>query len=168
MYINMMVDYYSQQLEAINYEALWIGNNVMEKIGGLSEKTAFIQPIPEIHSVAELIAHMTSLQIEVANKIRERHSIQQKYQPNYWRSNEELKTIGWKQLKEEYETSIVHLSLYIWDKPDSFLKETYTEDNHKTDYPFGYALEGVIHHILYHLGQIGITIKLLIAKELHV
>lgn len=162
------MQYYSQQLEAVNYKSLWIGVNMMEKINGISEKTAFIRPIPKIHSVAEIIGHLTALQIDIANKIRSLHGISLKYRPEDWRSNEELKTIGWKQLKEDYENSIVHLSVYIRDKPDSFLEETYTEDDHKTNYPFEFALEGVIHHILYHLGQIGITIKLLIAKELHV
>lgn len=30
-----------------------------------------------------------------------------------------------------------------------------------TDYNFHYLIEGIIHHDLYHLGQIGVTIKLL-------
>ncbi|WP_299212890.1 DinB family protein [uncultured Dokdonia sp.] len=166
--MNTTIQIYAQQLEAINYKSLWLGANLMEKIDGISNHTAFIRPIPEIYSVAEIIGHLTALNIDVINKIKEHLLIQQVYQPDHWRSNEELKTIGWKQLKEDYEKSILSLIILLKDKDDSFLEKTYTEDNHKSRYPFEFALEGVIHHILYHLGQIGIIIKLLIRKELHV
>ncbi|WP_299212649.1 DinB family protein [uncultured Dokdonia sp.] len=164
----MTIQYYAQQLEAINYKALWVGQNMMEKIEGISKHTAFIRPIPELHSVAEMIGHLIALQIDVINKLRIHFNLQLRYQPDYWRSNEELKTIGWKQLKEDYEKSILSILVLIGDKDDSLLEKTYTEENHKSVYPFEFALEGVIHHTMYHLGQIGITIKLLIKKELHV
>ncbi|WP_299213750.1 DinB family protein [uncultured Dokdonia sp.] len=164
----MTIQYYAQQLEAINYKALWVGQNVMEKIDGISDHTAFIRPIPELHSVAEIIGHLIALQIEVINKLRVHFNLQQRYQPLHWRSNEELKTIGWKQLKEDYEKSILSIIVLIGDKDDSLLEKTYREENYKSIYPFEFALEGVIHHAIYHLGQISITIKLLIKKELHV
>ena len=164
----MTIQYYAQQLEAINYKALWVGQNVMEKIDGISPYTAFIRPIPELHSVAEIIGHLVALNIDIINKFKTHFNLQQVYQPEHWRSNEELKTIGWKQLKEDYEKSILSIIVLIGDKDDSLLEKTYTEENHKSVYPFEFALEGVIHHAMYHLGQIGIIIKLLINKELHI
>ncbi|GGG36216.1 hypothetical protein GCM10011344_41370 [Dokdonia pacifica] len=164
----MTIQYYAQQLEAVNYKALWVGQNMMEKIEGISEYTAFTRPILELHSVAEIIGHMTASNIDIINKLKIHFKSQQVYQPEYWRSNEELKTIGWKQLKEDYEKSILSIIVLIGDKDDSLLEKTYREDNHKSVYPFEFAIEGVIHHTMYHLGQLGITIKLLIRKELHV
>ncbi|MFT5890629.1 MAG: hypothetical protein ACI9Y7_000722 [Dokdonia sp.] len=149
----MTIEYYAQQLEAIHYKSLWVGQNVMEKIDVISNHTAFVRPIPEIHSVAEIIGHLIALQIDVINKLKEHFNLQQAYQPDHWRSNEELKTIGWKQLREDYKQSILTLVVLIGNKDDSLLEKTYREDNHKSSYPFEYALEGVIHHILYHLGQ---------------
>lgn len=160
--------YLSEQLEIVNYKPLWIGANVIGKIEGITDKTAFIRPMPEIHSVAEIIGHLTALNISIANKVRTKYNIQQSYQPNDWRAISELKTIGWQQLWEGYEKSVLSLSVLIRDKDDSFLQETYMEDDHRQLYSFQYALEGIIHHTLYHLGQIGITIKLLIKKELHI
>lgn len=166
--MNITTQYYAQQLEAINYKPLWLGTNVMEKIDGISEHTAFVRPIPALHSVAEIIGHLIALQVDVINKLNDYFNKPQIHQPDHWRSNEELRTIGWKRLKEDYEKSILTLTILIGGKNDSFLGKTYTEDNHRSNYPFEFAIEGVIHHILYHLGQIGITIKLLIRKELHV
>ncbi|WP_299213242.1 DinB family protein [uncultured Dokdonia sp.] len=166
--MNTTIQYYSQQLEAINHKSLWIGQNVIEKIDGISEKIAFIRPIPELHSVAELIGHLTALHIDLINKIRIKHGLQEIYRPNDWRSNNELQIMGWEQIKKDYEKIILSLSVFIRDKPDSFLEETYMEKDYKSSNPFEYILEGAIHHTLYHLGQIGITIKLLITKELHV
>ena len=166
--MNTTLQSYAEHLDAINYKSLWLGQNVMQKIEGISDHTAFIRPIRALHSVGEIIGHLIALNLDVINKIKTHFNLPQIYQPEHWRSNEELKTIGWTQLKKDYERSILSLIVLIGDKDDSFLEKTYTEDNHKTNYPFEFALEGVIHHILYHLGQIGITIKLLIAKELHV
>lgn len=162
--MNMTIQYYSQQLEAINYKSLWLGQNVMEKIDGISDHTAFIRPLPGLHSVAEIIGHLIALNIDVINKMKYHFDLQQVYQPEHWRSNKELETVGWKQLKDDYEKSILSILVLIGNKDDSFLEKTYIEDNSRSKYPFEFALEGVIHHTLYHLGQIGIIIKLLIRK----
>lgn len=166
--MNTTLQSYAQQLDAINYKSLWLGQNMMQKIDGISEHTVFIRPISDLHSIGEIIGHLIALNIDVINKIKIHLNLQLIHQPEYWRSNKELKTIGWKQLKEDYEKSILSLIVLIGNKDDSFLEENYMEGDHNSNNPFEYLLEGVIHHILYHLGQIGITIKLLIAKELHV
>lgn len=47
----------------------------------------------------------------------------------------------------------------IENEPDDFLEREYVDG-----YKFKYLLEGLIHHDLYHLGQIGIVIKFLYTK----
>ncbi len=162
--MNTILQSYAQELEAINYKSLWLGTNMMQMIEGISDYTAFTRPIPQLHSVAEIIGHLIALNIDVINKIKTHFNLQQIYQPKHWRSNKELKTIGWEQLKEDYKNSILSLIVLFGDKNDVFLKKKYIEDNYKSTNSFEYAIEGVIHHILYHLGQIGIIIKLLIKK----
>jgi hypothetical protein len=73
--MNTILQSYAQQLEAINYKPLWVGQNVMEKIDGILNHTAFVRPIPEIHSVAEIIGHLIALQIDVINKIKEHFNL---------------------------------------------------------------------------------------------
>jgi hypothetical protein len=83
----MTIQYYSQQLEAIHYKSLWVGQNVMNKIEGIAGHAAFIRPIPTLHSVAEIIGHLIALLIDVINKLKKHFSLQQIYQPDHWQSN---------------------------------------------------------------------------------
>lgn len=166
--MSVITEYLSKQLEDINYEEIWLGSNLMDKIEAITEQTAFIRPIPDIHSVAEIIGHLTAWNIEIANSIRKLQDKQMVYKPESWRSNNELKTLGWERIKKTYQSSILAISILIRDKDDAFLEQTYFDNDHKKEYPYRFVLEGLIHHIPYHLGQIGITIKLLIKKELHV
>lgn len=162
-----LMHYLSRQLEEINYGDIWLGSSLKEKIEAITDQTAFIRPIPDIHSVAEIIAHLTTWNIEIANAIRQESGKQIVFKPDSWRSNQELQTLGWERIKDTYKSSILAISVLIRDKDDAFLEETYFDNDHKKEYPYSFVLEGLIHHIPYHLGQIGITIKLLLKKELH-
>ena len=74
-----------------------------------------------------------------------------------WKDNIELIKIGWANLKKMlYESQTELISLFD-RQDDSYLQNAFLD----TDYNFHYLIEGIIHHDLYHLGQIGITIKLL-------
>ena len=47
------------------------------------------------------------------------------------------------------------------DKTDAYLEE----NDYVPSYSYKYLVEGLIHHDIYHLGQIGITLKLLNQKQ---
>lgn len=70
---------------------------------------------------------------------------------------EELRTIGWTRLTSGLEESKLQLINALTHQNDDFLQTPFLD----TGYNFLYLMEGIIHHDVYHLGQIGITIKLL-------
>jgi len=76
--------------------------------------------------------------------------------PENWRTNDQLEAIGWLNLQKEFYQSIYTLIEMLSDKDDTFL-----ENKYRDGYSFKYLIEGLIHHDLYHLGQLGITIKFL-------
>ena len=55
---------------------------------------------------------------------------------------------------------MVRLINAMQNKNDTYLETKFAE----TDYNFHYLIEGILQNNLYHLGQIGITIKLLNLK----
>lgn len=91
---NKLIKNIVAQFQDIQEQELWLDENFKKKINNLPAGMAFIRPLPELHSVAELVHH-----------------------------------------------------ILIWRK-ESILK-----------------LKGLIHHDLYHLGQIGIVIKFLNLKN---
>jgi hypothetical protein len=76
--------------------------------------------------------------------------------PLNWRNNNELEKIGWEKLKFDLYNSQDQLIGLIENKADSYLENEYI-----AGHSYKHLIEGLIHHDIYHLGQIGITIKLL-------
>jgi len=74
-----------------------------------------------------------------------------------WKDNAMLKQVGWENLQNRFYESTVTMIKAIENEDDSFLETIFAD----TDYNFHYLVEGIIQHDLYHLGQIGVTIKLL-------
>jgi hypothetical protein len=77
-----------------------------------------------------------------------------------WKDNIVLSEMGWTNLKSLFYESTITLINTLEDQDDTYLETRFLD----TDYNFHYLIEGIIQHDLYHLGQIGITIKLLNSK----
>lgn len=126
---NKLIKNFVQQLKDIQDEENWLDENFKNKIDKISEEQAFTRPIPEIHSVAELVSHIL-----------------------VWRKESIRKLKGMKK------------NLTI-DSPENWQTNDYLDNEYLDGYSFKYLIEGLVHHDLYHLGQIGVTIKLLNTKK---
>ncbi|CAN5366410.1 hypothetical protein BH09BAC3_BH09BAC3_33430 [soil metagenome] len=145
-----------RQLNEIQDGSLWFDQSFKDKFGNLSEEDAFVRPVPHIHSVAEHVSHMLEWRKEC---IRRCHGLKTELMnsPDDWKDDTDLKKIGWTDLKNALYESRSELIDLIVNQDDTYLQTKFLD----TDYNFHYLIEGIIHHDLYHLGQIGITIKLL-------
>jgi uncharacterized damage-inducible protein DinB len=150
-----------QQLKDVLDGDLWIDENFKKKIDKLSATEAFTRPLPNIFSVAELISHIFVWRKQIMKRLNRLHSGRASEIPDYWKGNDELKKIGWIKLKNNFYESQYELIRLIENKDDKYLKKKYSNSR----YTFKYLIDGMIHHDLYHLGQIGITIKLLNKKK---
>lgn len=144
------------QLLDIQEKENWLDENFKRKLGSVEAEKAFERPLPELHSVAELISHVLVWRIESIRKLKGLDANLTVDSPENWRTNDQLKAIGWLNLQKEFYQSIYTLIEMLSDKEDTFL-----ENKYRDGYSFKYLIEGLIHHDLYHLGQLGITIKFL-------
>lgn len=150
-----------RQLNVLQEGSLWFDQSFKNKFDHLSEAEALIVPLPQLHSVAQHVAHMLAWRKECINRYKgNRFDLMNT--PDDWPDMEELKKIGWSNLKHALYQSREELIDLIKDKDDGYLLTRFQD----TDYNFHYLMEGIIQHDLYHLGQIGITIKLLSKKQL--
>ncbi|QNL51262.1 DinB family protein [Olivibacter sp. SDN3] len=154
---NPLIKNLVKQLQEVQDGDLWIDENFSKKIDHLEEDEALMRPIPEMHSVAEIISHLLEWRKSTIIKLNGGASTLTEKSPENWKSNDELKKIGWKQLKKDFYASQYNLIRLIEVKDDQFLAQKYLD----TSYTYQYFLDGMIHHDCYHLGQIGIAIKLL-------
>lgn len=149
------------QLRDVQNGITWYDDNIEKKINSIPPTQAFIRPLPEIHSVAEIVSHMLVWRKDTIAKLKGQDSDLGIDSPENWKNNDQLQMIGWDNLKKELSDSQEELVNYLSDKDDPYLMDTM----YKGGFSLKYLVEGLLHHDLYHLGQIGITIKLLNCRK---
>ncbi len=151
-----------RQLRELYLGGSWQGEFFIDKLEYFDEGSAFLQPEEGIHSAAEIVWHCIYWRNVVINAIlgdynyRERTMEELNFLPHA-----SLVAKGWIVLKSEFEKSEQRLIELLYKKTDSFLQEEYTRGK-----SFGYLLEGIVQHDIYHLGQLGLIIALLKKKNL--
>jgi len=159
--MNHLIENIIQQLLEIQNGKLWMGSNYTRQLSKIDEQNAFIRPIENLHSVAEIISHLTLWRKETILKIKIGKGSKTDDCEENWLNNEKLKIKGWEKIKLEYDNSLTELIALLKEKDDTFLRELYYDTDFKGDYPYSFVLHGILHHDIYHLGQIGIIIKYL-------
>lgn len=142
-----------------------MGQNYEQKLKGITQENAFERPLENLHSVAEIISHLTTWRKETLIKLYTgKGTITDEAEEN-WIGNEELVKTGWSVLLDEYKNSLKEIVDFLETKEDDFLKEKYYDTDFKGNYEYRFLLNGMLHHDVYHLGQLGIIIKLLKGSE---
>ena len=156
-----VIDYIIQQLLEVKNGKLWMGDNFERKINSITEQEAFTKPSPTMHSVAELIAHLTAWSNDTILKIRNGSGELMDSNEQNWPDNNNLKKLGWNTIIQNYQKSLSQVIDLLKSKDDSFLKEKYFDQDFNDEFDFSFAIDGILHHTIYHLGQMGIVIKLI-------
>ncbi|NAY90444.1 DinB family protein [Muricauda sp. JGD-17] len=152
------------QLEDIQYGKPWIGSTFLNRLKQVDENEYFERPIKDLHSVAEIISHLTLWRSEAILKIRTGEGSCTDDCEENWLTNDKLKVVGWKKIKSSYDKTLSDLIELLHSKNDDFLAEQYYDTDFKGLYTYNWLLNGMIQHDAYHLGQIGIVIKYLNMK----
>lgn len=159
--MQVLTSYIVQQLLDSQSGKTWIGSNFDRKLANINDHNAFIRPTPELHSVAEIMSHLTTWQKETTAKIKTGSGTLTDDSKENWYNNVHLKEKTWPTILADYKTSLSTLVDILKTKEDSFLKEEYYDPDFKSNYPFSFVIDGMLNHNIYHLGQLGIIVKFL-------
>lgn len=159
--MNILINHLLQQLQDIQKGKLWMGASYERKLNSIDESLVFVRPLPDLHSIAEILSHITFWREEALIKIKTGKGTKTDDCEENWLSLEKLKAKGWSAIKDEYDKSLVALIALLKEKDDSFLDELYYDTDFKGEYAYSFLINGMLHHDIYHLGQLGIIIKYL-------
>ena len=154
---NRRIKQYVRQLDQLYNGGSWQGESISAKLNSLSEAEAFQQPLPGVHSVAEIVWHciywrtVALKRMEGDNLYREQTMEALNFLPLT-----ELQEKGWKDLIAELSQSQSDILRELDTKRDAFLDGEY-----QPGYSFDHLVEGIVQHDLYHLGQIGLVISMI-------
>jgi hypothetical protein len=156
---NNLVQRIKTLLNAGFHGGAWHGPSVLESVKNITAKEASFKS-PTIHTAAELIYHITSWRIFALKRLQGDYEYQ---------IDTDKKDFGVapKIDKFELETLLMELSL----SHDELIKELDTKDNHflneiveGSEYDYYTLIHGIIHHDIYHTGQIILLKKLCAAS----
>lgn len=147
---NPRISHYVAQFSAVYDGQPWYGDSICQILESMTPTNAFWKPTEDAHSIAQITSHMIywrqalikRLDGDIANKPS------MKSEDN-WKSNEQLKRMGWKGLKKSLEESQSHLLSLLTKQKDSILKSKYSDTATFQD-----LITGILQHDLYHTGQI--------------
>ena len=162
--MNVLINNLIFQMEQIQKGKNWVGVNFETIINPLSETDFFYQP-RRMHSAAEIISHLTIWREEAILKIETGQGSISDDDPSNWKTNDELKSLGKDRILLAYNTSLKELLQLLKDKSDDFLEDIYYDTDFKDYYSYGFLINGMLHHDLYHLGQLGLVIKILNSNQ---
>ena len=135
----------------------WHGPAVKESLEGLSEAHAFNR-LPNTHSIIELVAHMAAWKRYVTKKLMGDVGYQVTDELNFPQPD------SWEKALRELEESQHELLAAI----ETLAPASLMEKVPWTQEPFSYytIIHGIIHHDLYHIGQINLIKKATVAQPL--
>jgi len=158
---NAKIKIYADQLRQ-NYEGgSWQGETFIAKLQDIDAETAFLQPYPGIHSVAEIVWHCCYWRNVLINALDGDYAYRERtLQELNFLSLEAVRQKGWNTLLSELE----HTQTVILEKLGSFRDRDLLRE-YKPGHTFDYLVTGIIQHDIYHLGQIGLVKKIVKSEK---
>jgi uncharacterized damage-inducible protein DinB len=129
----------------------WHGPSVKETLDKVSTDHAHDRLTPNTHSIIELVAHMTSWRTFVTKRLQGDADFQVSEEMNF------PKETTWSKVLDDLEQSQEALLTAVNEFPVDKLGELVPHAEFK--YTYYTLLHGIIHHDLYHTGQIALIVK---------
>jgi uncharacterized damage-inducible protein DinB len=145
----------SQLLQATFNGEPWHGSSVMHTLAGITATQAAARPLTHIHSIWELVLHMTAWRTFAREKLRGNAAYDITGTEQDWPPVVRTDAQAWQQALLNLEQSQQHL-LDVLNQCGDELLDKQVPGRKYTCYVL---LQGIIHHDLYHAGQIALLKK---------
>lgn len=143
-----------EELRAVYDGVAWHADSVTEILDGISAEHAVQRPIPDAHTVWEIVLHITGWNDVWAERL-DGSNVLEPPAGDFPASGED--DASWSRTLEDLERS--HLNLI--EKIGNVRDEDVPREFMNKGYPLGFFLDGIVRHMVYHSGQIGLLKKAL-------
>ena len=157
--VQILIHNLIEQFSNVRRGELWMGENFEAKLSRLSGDDPFTRFDPDTHCAAEIIAHLTAWRRDALLKIETGKGRLRDSDEENWPPVSFLREKGWEQILLEFDASLEGLLTLLRERDDAFLSQTYYDQDYQETFRYGYLIEGLLHHDLYHLGQLGLILK---------
>jgi uncharacterized damage-inducible protein DinB len=133
----------------------WYGDSVVDKLDLIHADLAFARL--SHHSIYQIVLHMLAWRTFIYEKVvgNEAYTLVDDSEDD-WPSDPDETDATWKQTLNNLALNQEHLLAALTDKKDTWLSFRAPGSS----FTYGVLLEGLIQHDVYHLGQIGLLVKM--------
>jgi len=147
--MNTLIQHHIGHFEAFFNGSPWYGSNYSRIIDSLTEEEANWWP-PYGHSIHGLLLHMIKWRKSLSERLLGNMDfVATDNDPDNWPEAEAIQKMNWEDTKAEFARQQKLIVDALRDKDDAFLEEDFLPGK-----KFGWLIQGVIDHDIYHLGQI--------------
>jgi uncharacterized damage-inducible protein DinB len=156
------IDHIADQLEREFAGDPWHGSPLMSILDGVTAAQAAAKPVPQAHSIWELVLHVTGWK----NEVRQRLTGAPAGEPaeGDWPAVEAVSDAAWREALERLRAVHTALVETVRALPASRLHEATRDPRNRplgTGVSYYVTLHGIVQHDVYHAGQIAILKKAL-------
>lgn len=134
----------------------WHGDSLLEILEGISAAQAAARPVPEAHSIWELVLHITAWDRTVQRRFD--GTVLELEDADNFPEVQDASDAAWQKALGELRQAHQALIDAVRAMPDEKLQEM-VPGKEGAHYTFYYMLHGVVQHELYHAGQIALLKK---------
>lgn len=154
--MNTQIKSYIHQFNDVYNGSPWLDETFAKKLDSLTAEQAFTQAPDNNHSVAEVVSHIIIWRNELLRRLAANSSERGLTEDgDDWKSLQELQQTGLEQLYTAFKKSQQRLIGFLEALDDEFLRRQHAD----TIWDNEYFIAGLLHHDLYHLGQVGLILK---------
>jgi len=138
----------------------WYGDPILTVLAGVTHEQAAARPIPNAHSIWELVLHMQSWVREVTRRLRVGRW--QEPADGDWPTPPLPSAENWRKAMADLEQAHRELQAALETFSEQRLDEQVGQERNQalgTGVTFAQMLHGILQHDAYHLGQIGLLKK---------
>jgi uncharacterized damage-inducible protein DinB len=129
----------------------WVGDAVLEVLKGIDAKTAAAKPVPNAHSIWEILLHIAAWDDAVIR--RSQGTVVNLSDEDNFPAISDTSEAAWRAAIERVTRKHDELVKTVMEFPDSRLQERVPGKKERY-YDFYYMFSGIVQHELYHGGQI--------------
>lgn len=134
----------------------WYGKSLLAVLNGIDPSIVHKKPDSESHSIIELLYHMvTWAEFTERRLAKDKNMDLEAFRALDWRKTDP-ETHTWNNGISEFTSEINKIIKLLKDSGDEILEDKVDY----REYNFRYLLNGLIHHNIYHIGQIAYVNKL--------
>ena len=150
----------TEQFRQVYEKDPWYGASVKTVLDSLSPAVVFDPPAPNVHSIAELVAHVINWRRFLLSRLEsDTTSVPRQEETFNWEKVTSHRSDAWDELKEQLDLTQQQLSELLAQEDDSLLDRPVAAK----PYIFRYMINGVLQYDIYHLGQIAFINRMYLA-----